>query len=121
MANNTAVNKLKAWVAARREELLGGGIATIIARYSGEGDQGWLDQDIDFLTGDVNAAKPFELDALETLRPLFEALHDELAPPGYENDDGGGGEFTLNVATGVLTHESYFFCTERSYNAAEAY
>jgi hypothetical protein len=115
--NSNAVSQLKAWIAAHREKLLESKIVTIIATYCGEGDEGWLDY-VDFLTDDGNLAKAFKP---ETLWALFEALHEELAPEGYGNNDGGGGEFSLNVATGKLTHESYFLCTERSYNDLEEY
>jgi hypothetical protein len=54
--DNSAVSQLKAWVAAHREKLLESKIATIIAAYSGEGDQGWLD-DVEFLTDDGNWAR----------------------------------------------------------------
>ncbi|MGH9772434.1 MAG: hypothetical protein ACRD4Q_12160 [Candidatus Acidiferrales bacterium] len=56
-----------------------------------------------------------------THRELLEALHEQLAPAGYQINDGGGGEILWHMATGVLTHESYSLCTECSYNAAEEY
>ena len=114
----TAVNQIKSWITANRDQLLQAGIVHIVARYSGEGDEGSLEDEIEFLTADEHLADPYEPDTLTT---LLEQLHNELSPEGYENNDGGGGEFQINVTTGILTHESYFVYTERSYNKVEEY
>lgn len=117
MEKSSAVNQWKAWGTEHRSDLKQAGIATIAASYSGEGDEDRLDY-LEFLDSEDNPTEPFQEDAVQG---LFEALHEELAPDGYEINDGGGGEFALNVATGVLTHESYSFCTERYYNPTEEY
>lgn len=116
--SDTAVSQIKGWISMNREQLLKAGITGIIARYSGEGDSGALEDEIDFLTTDERPARPYEPDVLTE---LFEKLHDELSPDGYENNDGGGGQFQIDEKTGVLTHESYFVYTERSYNEVEEY
>ncbi|MGH9771594.1 MAG: hypothetical protein ACRD4Q_07840 [Candidatus Acidiferrales bacterium] len=117
MEKTSAVGQWKAWVTEHRSDLKQAGIATIAASYSGAGDEGRLDY-VEFLDPEGNSAEPFQDDIV---RELFEALHEELAPAGYEISEGGGGEFMLNVATGVLTHESYSLSTERYYNPAEEY
>lgn len=43
-SRDTAVNQLKSWITANRERLLEAGIASILARYSGEGDSGSLEK-----------------------------------------------------------------------------
>lgn len=117
MEKTSAVTQWKAWVKEHRSDLTQAGIATIAASYSGEGDEGRLDY-VEFLNPEGNPAVPFQENIV---RELLEALHEELAPAGYEINEGGGGEFTLNVATGALTHESYSLSTERYYNPAEKY
>ncbi len=115
---NSSVTGFKEWIAQNRQALLSASVATIIARYSGEGDEGWLEEEIDFLDSDGQRVKAYKPEALVD---LFEALHGELAPEGYEDNDGGGGEFHVDVATGRLTHESYSLYVERSYNGLEEY
>lgn len=112
-----AVRDIKHWRLEHRDSLMAAGIATITGCYSGEGDDGAL-QYVEFLDPFGERAKPFEE---ETMTGLFEALHDELAPEGYENNDGGGGEFRLDIATGAINHESYFLYTERTDNPEEIY
>lgn len=103
--------------AEHRGDLQQARIASIAASYSGEGDEGRLDY-VQFFNSEGNLAEPFQED---TVRELLEALHEQLAPAGYEINDGGGGEILWHVATSVLTHESYSLCTERLYNPAEEY
>lgn len=115
---NSAVIGFKRWIAQNRQELVSGGATTVIARYSGEGDEGCLEEEIDFLNNDGQPVKAYKSEAL---LELFEALHDELAPDRYEDNTGGGGEFQVDVASGRLTHESYSLYIERSYNSLEEY
>ncbi len=113
-----AVNALKRWVQANRAELLSGGIATIVAFYSGEGDEGCLD---DYLELQDKDGTSLESETPEGLHELLEALHDDVAPAGYQDNEGGGGEFRLDVETGAITHEAYYLVVERSYLAVEEY
>ena len=113
-----AISQLKDWVTTHRTELLQSGIHTIVATYSGDGDSGCLDDTIEFVDGQGKAAQRYEA---EDLYPLFEALYDALAPEGYENNEGGGEEFSVEIAAGSITHESYYLTIERSDNFVEEY
>lgn len=113
-----AVSQVKEWVLKNRAELLNAGIITIVATHSGEGDSGSLDETVEFLDKNGNMVEAEPEDALFS---LLEALHGEIAPLGYENNEGGGGEFRLDLETGTITHESYYLTVERSYNALEEY
>lgn len=74
----TAVNQMKSWLAANREQLLEAGVVQIVAGYSGEGDEGSLNE-IEFLDKE---ARLMNFEELESLLPLFEKLHEELSPDG---------------------------------------
>jgi len=104
-----AVRKLKEWLSAEKEILTAAGVATIVGTYSGEGDEGRFEEIVS-LTRDglpANYAIPEDISA------LIVSLEEELARPGYEIDDGGGGTFVLNVEQTSLIHESYDVVIER--------
>ncbi|WP_158790022.1 hypothetical protein [Granulicella sp. L60] len=48
------------------------------------------------------------------IETLLEELVEELATPGYQDNDGGGGEIQLVVDTGTITHGSYYHVVERN-------
>jgi hypothetical protein len=113
-----AVRQAKEWIRTNRATLLQAGIITIVATYSGEGDSGCLDDEVEFLD---KLGSPVGTKVPDDLYDLLEALHEEAAPEGYENGEGGGGEFRFDVDAETITHESYYFIVERSYNAIEEY
>ncbi len=113
-----AVRQVKDWIRQNRAELRTAGVHTIVAFYSGEGDEGCLDSYLEVVNSEGKAVNTKIVDGLY---PLLETLHDEIAPEGYENNEGGGGEFRLNVEAATITHESYYLTVERSYSALEEY
>ena len=112
------VRRAKEWVETNRAALLNSDVHTIVATYSGEGDSGCLDGYLDVVN---SKGEPVNTNLVDDLYPLLEALHEEVAPFGYENNDGGGGEFRIDIETGLITHESYYLTIERSYDTREEY
>ena len=88
------------------------GIATVTAVYDGEGDSGQIDS----ITahGADGTERPLEGDILVGDQPP-EAIHEALDAffwdcltayhDGFENNDGGYGEITIDVATASVTIE----------------
>lgn len=112
-----AVRKLKQWLSDEKETLTAAGVATIVGTYSGEGDEGRFEEIVP-LTHD---GLPANYSIPEDISALIVGLEEELAPSGYENDDGGGGSFTLNVEQASLIHECYDIVTERCYQPEVEY
>jgi hypothetical protein len=120
-SKESSVGQLKQWIRDHHKDLSTHHVATIVAEYHGEGDEGCLGSlgVLDQSGGLV----PRETAALffDALWPLFESIHDALAPQGYEINEGGGGEFRADVQTGTLTHTSYDLVTERVDRFEEKY
>jgi len=108
------------------------GATEVIIEYAGSGDSGDIDT-LTVLPDHLTALLPAEqvvqrhirwgfstgeqqCTITDTPTPLNEALQDftyqclEQRCPGWENNDGGSGEFTINVAddTCTLSHTTYF-------------
>ncbi len=87
------------------------GVAIVSASYSGCGDSGQVDE-VHFHTGDnrvVTGDIPQDLQQeVETL--LYDAI--EYRHGGYENNDGGEGEFRWVLAHNQLDHTHRDFYTE---------
>jgi hypothetical protein len=113
----SAVDQLKQWLSSSRQELIDAGVVAIIGTYSGEGDDGRFEE-IRVIGGDE---QDIEYKLPESVEGLIEQLEPELAPQGYENGDGGGGEFRLEVESGKITHESYFLSINRVYHLPEVH
>ena len=111
------VAQLKQWLSENRQALETAGVAVIEGTYLGDGDEGHF-QEIDVID---SQGLHIDFDLPEKIADLIESLADELAPPGYEDGDGGGGEVRLNVNTGSITHESYYLVFERSPQGLETY
>lgn len=101
------IDQLKRWLAENQTMLKTAGVATIVATYGG--DEGSFDgaEAVDDEGGDTDYTVPAEIQA------LLQTLADVLATPGYQDNDGGGGEIQLVVDTGAITHESYYYSVER--------
>lgn len=106
----TAVEQLKAWFATNRDMLAESGVASIEATYSGSGDEGFYNGSSVCMAND-NAQRYALTDRAETL--LSEAIDELTGETGYENGEGGGGSLTLDVATGKIVHQSYYYLTEK--------
>jgi hypothetical protein len=108
--SGSKIDQLKRWMAENRTMLKSAGVEIIEATYSGSGDDGCFDgaQSLGENSVLINYKVPAEIET------LLEALAAELATPGYEDNDGGGGEIRLIVDTGTITHESYYYSVERS-------
>jgi hypothetical protein len=87
------------------------GVAVVSASYSGCGDSGQIDG-VDFHTADnriVTSDIPGDLQN-EVENFLYDAL--EFRHGGWENNDGGGGEFRWVLATNYMEHTHRDFYTE---------
>lgn len=97
-------------------------VATITVAYSGGGDDGGLESDPYFhdkngkdITEKISAGRSGKN---ETPRKNAEVAYDILNEliaeemdkhEGFEINDGGGGEITINLTAGVkISHEAYF-------------
>jgi hypothetical protein len=112
----SAVGKLKAWIADNLEVLKATNIVTIIGEYSGSGDEGQWDG---LSAEPIDAIVNLDRDKFGELETLMDAACDELAEPGYQDGDGGGGDLKLIVSSGKLLHSSYFYETTRSYTSED--
>lgn len=109
------VHRLKAWLVEDREKLLVANVSQIVATYSGSGDEGMY-EGIHIID---EQGHPVEYSFPEGVETLIETAIDTLAPYGYENNEGGGGEVRLSPSSGMISHQSYFVTTE--YNNEETY
>lgn len=96
------------------------GVAIVSANYSGCGDSGQVDE-VDFHTDDnrvVTGDIPKDLQQeVETL--LYDAI--EYRHGGYENNDGGEGEFRWVLKTNYMEHTHRDFYTESSSSYHEGF
>jgi hypothetical protein len=92
-----------------RDRLAALEITTVTARFDGYGDSGQMEE--------INIDTESESANLDD--DLVDALDDflmEQIPGGWENNEGGFGEFSVDVATGTVECDAYW----RVENAAEA-
>ena len=111
------IARLKRWMSRNQSTLEQAGVAVITGTYSGSGDEGKFDE-IHVVDGQgiwINYELP------DAIRGLIEMLAECLSPPGYENEEGGGGEIGLHIGACTITHESYFYVVERSPQGAVTY
>lgn len=90
----------------RCDELAALQITRIVFSYEGSGDE-----------GEDSCAEAFDAEnKLVPMPPDMEEqlceLADDLIPAGYENNDGGRGEITLDVTLRQVRHEHQDFYTE---------
>ena len=91
-------------------------VESIIGEYSGCGDEGnWGGASFEPAGAWENLPEHLRDEVVE----LLECASDELASPGYELGDGGGGEIKLIVSTGQLLQSHYFFETVRKYTTED--
>ncbi len=78
------------------------GVATVESRYSGYGDSGCIEtvEHFDAQNKLMTVPEPRSAKA----RSLNDVLHDFL-PAGFEVNDGGQGEITIDVGAGTITIE----------------
>lgn len=113
----TAVDKLKAWLAQNREELEEMGVHEVYGEYSGSGDSGQFDGISTYPNGLEGSLPPLRgIDPLVTegLEDIFDAVTDQVATPGFENNDGGGGTITVDVRNNRIFHTAYYYETVRT-------
>ena len=117
MAELTAVEKLKKWVADNLQTLQAAKVESIIGEYSGCGDEGnWESTSFE----PAGAWEKLDEKLRNEVGELLESACGQLESPGYEVGDGGGGSITLNVSTGQLLHSAYFYETVRSYTTEDS-
>ncbi len=78
------------------------GVATVESRYSGYGDSGCIET-VEYFDAQNKLMTLPESRSKKT-RSLDDVLHDFL-PAGFEVNDGGQGEITIDVQAGTITIE----------------
>jgi hypothetical protein len=117
MAELTAVEKLKKWVADNLQTLQAAQVESIIGEYSGYGDEGnWESTSFE----PAGAWERLDQELRDEVSELMEQAGEEVESPGYETGDGGGGTITLEVSTGKLLHSAYYYETVRTYTAEDS-
>jgi hypothetical protein len=104
------MKKLKRWLKDNQQALQAANVGSIVGTYDGSGDKGTF-QGVETVDGKGLPAK-YELP--EEISALIEAVAEELEMPGCANNEGGGGDIRLNVDTGIISHESYYYATVRN-------
>ena len=104
------IKKLKRWLKKNRQTLEAAHVATIVGTYDGSGDEGTF-QGVEAVDG---KGLPVQYQVREEVRALIEEVAEELQRPGYADNDGGGGEIRLNMDTGIISHESYYYAIVRN-------
>lgn len=95
----TAKTKLKAEIIPRLKKW---GVAKVKCEYSGYGDSGAIDH-IAYL--DVQG-QPVNMDLVRSASdPQIESVLYEFLPSGFEINDGGQGDVTIDVAAGTVKLE----------------
>jgi hypothetical protein len=111
ISSNSATS-LKLWLRKNRRRLVRAGVVTITASYSGQGDEGRFDG---FRVIDRNGIEIY-FDLGMEFRDLVEALINDVASPGFDQNLGGGGEIRISVDAYAVTHNSYDVVEERKSN-----
>ncbi len=96
---NAAKNTLRANIIPRLKRR---GVATVRAYYSGYGDSGCIET-VDYFDAKnqpVKVSKP-----RSTTVPVIEDVLNDFLPSGFEINDGGQGEITIDVQAGTVTLE----------------
>jgi hypothetical protein len=78
------------------------GVTKVQVEYSGYGDSGAINS-IDYFTADGKAISIGS--SAPTLDTEIECVVDAVLPDGFENNEGGQGDITIDVAKGCLTIE----------------
>ncbi len=117
MSKITAVQTLKRWIEDNLQALHAAQIEVIAGEYSGYGDEGnW--ESISFEPAE--ACENLDEELRDEIGELMENAYEDLAPCGYDQGDGGGGEIKLIVSSGKLFHSAYYLETERAYTEEDA-
>jgi len=112
--------------------LAAGGISTVIIRFDGSGDSGQIEEvealDADNVEVQIPAVlveimeQPWDAEVAVAVTMLLDAAIEAhvyhllgATHPGWENSDGAYGEFTFDVATGVirLEHADRYIATDK--------
>jgi hypothetical protein len=89
------------------------GVQRLSIQYQGYGDEGNEEVTIYTAQGEVD-------DFPENLPSNMDDFPYQLVQhldPGFENEDGGGGEITVDLLQGTISHTSYFNETVQTDNA----
>jgi hypothetical protein len=104
--------------AALAAALSGLGVGSVTANYDGSGDSGQLDEvhywDKDGVEMKSETVGDLHEHVSEFLYDLVEVRHG-----GYENNEGGGGEFRWDLTAEGLLHEHWDYYIERDCSAYE--
>ena len=109
----TAKARLKAEIIPRLKKW---GVAKVQAEYSGYGDSGCINH-IAYLNAQ---GQPVNMDMVRSASdPEIERVLYEFLPAGFEINDGGQGDVTIDVATGTVKLEHQENYTETRDSAQE--
>lgn len=102
----------EAWMKDAVASLRGFGIAKIEGSYHGSGDEGWIDEltALDANGDDLTNGYPGEQFGGTTgygLEDFVHALIDAGGAGGWENNEGGGGSFTIDLVTGKAEFDHF--------------
>ena len=108
--------------------LLGKGVKTVTAEYSGGGDSGAIDE-VNFEGGPdhiedelVEIAENDQVTKANVLGEVVQVMFDALLDtqhPGWENNDGGSGRFEWDIETNELKLEHHEYYTESTLHESE--
>jgi hypothetical protein len=98
--------------------LAAAGVASVTALYEGSADSGQIEE---FSYWDANNQLVDEKVLGETHDQVAQILYDlvEIRHGGYENNEGGGGEFRWDLTEAGLVHEHWDYIIERDYTTYE--
>jgi hypothetical protein len=92
------------------------GVATVECRYSGYGDSGSVET-VEYFDADHKPVTVRESRSKKT-RPI-EYVLDDFLPSGFENNDGGQGDITIDIEAGTVTIEHQQNYTEHDDSTME--
>lgn len=93
------------------------GVKEVEIQYNGSGDEGGMTEVLYTMEdgAESNQLHPTDNASADPLWDDWESLHDRALEAsgydGYWNNDGGGGSMTLDVASGSLTVNHYYYET----------
>jgi hypothetical protein len=113
IAIDTAKAVLFAYLAERHPD-----VARIVVRYSGSGDEGYVDEIIGFGSLDADAEKTEFND--EHLKNLIDEVFCHVTPDGFENNEGGDGEIHIYPAIQKMIVHHYENVIHQEHETYEA-
>ena len=100
---------------ALRQKLLALGVAVVVSEYDGSGDSGQING-TSFAPETVTVPPSIEEETTDLFYDFLSAHHG-----GWENNDGGRGEFNWNIATNEFHLEHHDYYTESNMTAHDGW